>query len=762
MKRLSLIGSWKRLGVQVGLLAGVGVAFIGGTEPPPVEAAPMCVTENMCSFKKPLFFYILDYSTSMNTMFDANNTRFEAAQTALATTMDADNGFLPANVILGLMRFGHDPNVNQMGTTINNDISNPKITDGQAIDVKFYDEAAPNKPYFECQQEQFKTTVMAIPPPINGMLVGIGTWTKGALDRAKTYFAQTKADHPMDMDKRAAAIAVLTDGEWTDPSGTMKLMPANQNPAQTAADLWNNQQIPTYVIAIGEAMGKVFADELAMAGGTNAAIDANNPQALVDALQLIVEDLKQQVIAPVCAPGQPRIMILLDASSSMLNINGGTQAGKMGETGWDQARDALAGANSLFDQMTMNGQKVENLVQLGLTVFGHNAPNPGEQKILVDYNPCMKDNFAWALDPNSSCKAPGCVDPYAGPPIMWTFQDGSMVDPPGFDAKTLSHMPKCDKSAQLPMACVGSGTYTHLGLQLIQQNIAAYKAACVMPNFPYPCDANTKYINILVTDGKYNSTPAQVQAPLEQMFMQGITTYVIGFGDGPDLAQLNQMAGWGSGGMEMAYDANNQMQLEAALQNIIDGITFNPCCEFNDCTLNPEPTTGEKDPICGDGVMDPGEECDDNNQDDGDGCSASCLIEGGNSSSTGGSSSSGGSSSTTDTTNTGSTTMMASATDTSTGPGTTTDVTTGTGTTGPGTTTEQPTTTAGMTTLPGTTGVDTTDTDTSGDSDSTTAGVGDGEGCGCKVDEQGSARGILASIFGLGLAGFIRRRRKAS
>ncbi len=34
-------------------------------------------------------------------------------------------------------------------------------------------------------------------------------------------------------------------------------------------------------------------------------------------------------------------------------------------------------------------------------------------------------------------------------------------------------------------------------------------------------------------------------------------------------------------------------------------------------------------PICGDGVLDPGEGCDDGNSDDGDGCSSTCRVEDG-------------------------------------------------------------------------------------------------------------------------------------
>jgi len=634
MKRLTLIGSWKRLGVQAGLLGGVGLAFIGGTEPPPVEAAPICQMEGQCTFVKPLFMIIGDYSTSMNTQFAPMQTRWQAAVSAVQTIIDDQNGYLQGNVILGLMRFGHDPNVAQMGTIINNDSSKPPITDGQALDVPFYNAADPMKAYYNCNGEAIKKAWDpnmggTVPPPINGNLVGIGTWTKGALDYAYAYIKKTWTDHPMDKSKRAGAVILLTDGEWTDPSGTMKLTPANQDPALTAGTMYNTDNIPTYVVAIGEAMGKMFADQLAMAGGTGMAIDAGNPQQLVAALQQVVEDIKQNVIQPVCTPGLPRLMVLLDASSSMLNIMGGTQAGKMGETGWDQARAALAGNMSLFDQVVNGNQKVENLVHLGLTVFGHNMPAPGEQAVLVDYGPCMKDNFAWALDPVNSCKAPGCVDPWAGPPISWTFQDGNMV-PPNFDVKTLSHMPKCDKSAQLPMACVGSGTYTHLGLQLVDQNITAYKTKCADPNFAYPCSAMTKYINILVTDGVYNSTDAQVQMALEGMYNKSIKTYVIAFGDllntQEAMTKLTNMAKWGSGGTEMYYKAADQMALQMALAAIIEDVQFDPCCSFNNCSNNPEPTTGMVDPKCGDAMVNGGEECDDGNNTPMDGCEPDCTL----------------------------------------------------------------------------------------------------------------------------------------
>jgi hypothetical protein len=64
MKRLSLIGSWKRIGVQAGLLAGIGLAFVGGNKPEVAADPPKdCKAEGMCTFKKPLFLFILDYSS---------------------------------------------------------------------------------------------------------------------------------------------------------------------------------------------------------------------------------------------------------------------------------------------------------------------------------------------------------------------------------------------------------------------------------------------------------------------------------------------------------------------------------------------------------------------------------------------------------------------------------------------------------------------------------------------------------------------------
>ncbi|MEZ4448944.1 MAG: DUF4215 domain-containing protein [Nannocystaceae bacterium] len=837
MKRLKLIGSWKRIGVQAGLLAGLGLAFIGNSQQP-VTAAMMdeCPSEGQCTFKKPNFLIIADYSASMNQAFGQGLTRWEAAEAAIINLTTTDNAFFDKNLHLALMRFGHDPSAS-MGTTIPGDVSNPPITDGQALDVYWYDPMANDKSFFECNGQALVDALNNdIPPPVNGMMTGIGTWTKGALDRAKALIAASKADHAAeDMGKRFYANMVMTDGSWTSQAGTQTLTPPAEDPSLTSGDLFNNQQIPTYVVYFGaanDAMAKGAADKMAMAGGTNAAISAENPDQLNQALKDVVTDIKNQVVIPQCSPGLPRFMILLDASSSMLNVNGGMMAGMMGTTGWDQAREALAGANSIFDVPVMIGMgqqaAAEDVIHLGLTVFGHNQPAPGEQKVVVDYGACHRDNFAWALDPNTSC-GNGCNDPWGGPPITWTFLDGKMQDPPGFADKTVSHMPKCDGNNAF---CSGSGTYTHLGLQLVKTNQIAYHMAATQPMAPFPADANTVYSNILITDGQYNgySTDAQVQAELQAMYNAGIITYVIGFGDGVDtpqaIAQLNNMADWGSGNMLDYYDANNQAALEAALKSIIEAQEFDPCCVFNNCSINDEPDDQNQcnpnDPLedcsangqmcvldmnqewyvcvdipdanCGNGVVEGDEECDDGNNDNGDGCDANCKSElCGNGAVDGNEQCDDGNDINTDA-------CLDDCTNAACGDGYVQDgveecddgnmqdgdgcsalctdegmstTTTGTGgettngeTTGP-TTSAGTSSSGGNTTNPGTTGSNTTggnsDTDTESDTGATTGGgIDDGEGCNCSVDDaEGNARGLLGLAFGLGLAGFARRRRQA-
>src|SRR5690606_28177406 len=100
--------------------------------------------------------------------------------------------------------------------------------DGQSLDVAWDDE---NNTYFDCAGQEITDSLNATPAPMNGNLIGIGTWTKGALDFVAAEIAQTKADHPTDQDDipRAYVNVLLTDGAWTGANGTGA--PADQNPA---------------------------------------------------------------------------------------------------------------------------------------------------------------------------------------------------------------------------------------------------------------------------------------------------------------------------------------------------------------------------------------------------------------------------------------------------------------------------------------------------------------------------------------------------
>jgi MYXO-CTERM domain-containing protein len=598
MRRFVLTNARRRLLLQLGLLAGIGVALLGQREPVATAGGgDDCFTENMCTFKKPNFMIVLDYSSSMNTAFGIGQTRWQVAVDAISTLMTTNGGYFQENMHVGLMRYGHDPEPDVAGTVIAGDISG--MVDGQSVDVPWYDADAVDKTYFDCNGQAIIDALADMPPPLcqGNPCSGIGTWTKGALDQTQALIGQSKLDHPPDVipgEERFYGVMVVTDGAWTGPVGFPQLSPAEENPALTAGSMFDQDGIPTYVVAVADANNLPFADELAAAGGTGSAIGADNPAQLNQAIGQVVQDIANQVIVPECTSGLPRVMVLLDASSSMLNV--GDQPGEPGQTGWDRARSALAsGADSLFDvEVETVGRPLEDLVHLGLAVFGSN--DPAEEKLLVQYGPCMQDNFAWALDPNTSCDQPGCDDPWGGPPITWTFKDGSEVAP-FFDQPTNSHMPACLPSGQA--MCQGSGTYTHRGLQLVLQNQQAYAAN---PPVLYPVDDTTQYVNILITDGQYSgySTDAQVQTALESLFANGVNTYVIGFGDNlgsPEAqAQLANMASWGSNGQQQFFDADTQAELENAMTSIIETIEFDPCCVFNDCSENPEPTTAEPDP----------------------------------------------------------------------------------------------------------------------------------------------------------------------
>ena len=736
MNRLALFGSWKRLGVQAGLLAGLGLAFVGGSEKP-AQAGGDCVGDEACSFKKPNLLIVLDYSSSMNEDFQPGQTRWEAAVEAIGNIVTTDNGFFDESMHLGLLRFGHDPDPDNDGTiiTVSGQTDPSGITDGQSLDVPWYD--ADNDPtgYFECTGEDIVTFLNAVEPPLCVGLncAGIGTWTQGALQAARDYIGVTRADHPEDMtpgDERAYFVMLMTDGVWTTQTGQAPVNAAETamyDPVPVAGDLFSTDGVPVYVVAFGDALGEGFADNVANAGGTGGAIDAGAGQ-LVPALESVIDDIQDTVIIPECTGGLPRIMVILDASSSMLNVGNpldadNYSAGAMGMTGWDQARDALTGNTSIFDVLVpgVNNQPVEDLVHLGLITFG----SDGDQSLLVDYGPCMKDNFGWALDPNTSC-GPGCADPWGGPPIIWSPLGPADAAYPGFDQDTYSTMPDCNTGMFDLDACTGSATATHTGLALANLNAQNYR---MNPPMLYPVDAGTQFFNILITDGAYSlngwSTDEQVSAELTDMFTNdNTTTFVIGFGDDQQLApvELGNMACWGSGGSGIPcsggsidyFTAANQTELEDALQQIIEQINFDPCCAFNDCSFNPEPTTGEPDPVPSD-TSSGGDESGSSSTSDSGLTGGSSSSSGGAADSSGGAADSSGSDS--------------SATDPTTDP------------------TADPT---------NVTGVDSSGGDESSGGDS--AGATDDGGCGCTAgNEQGS--GWFGGMLMFGLFGLVRRRK---
>ena len=737
MNRLALFGSWKRLGIQAGLLAGLGLAFVGGSEKP-AQAGGDCVGDEACSFKKPNLLIVLDYSSSMNDDYQPGQTRWEAAIEAIENIVTTDNGFFDESMHLGLMRFGHDPDPNNDGTiiTVSGQTDPSGITDGQSLDVPWYDAVNDPSGYFECTGEDIVTFLNNVEPPLCVGLncAGIGTWTQGALLAARDYIATTRTDHPEDVipgDERAYFVMLMTDGVWTTQTGQAPVNATETalfDPVPVAGDLFSAYDVPVYVVAFGDALGETFADDVANAGGTTQAIDAGGGM-LVPALEQVIEDIQDTVIIPECTGGLPRIMIVLDASSSMLNEGNPLDApnyaaGAMGMTGWDQARDALSGDSSIFDVLVpgVNNQPVEDLVHLGLITFG----TEGDQSLIVDYGPCMKDNFGWALDPNTSCGA-GCADPWGGPPIIWSPVGPGDGAYPGFDQDTFSTMPDCNTGMFDLDACTGSATATHTGLALANFNAEQYR---LNPPMLYPVDAGTQFFNILITDGAYSlngwSTDEQVSSELTDMFANdNTTTFVIGFGDDEQLApiELGNMACWGSGGSGIPcaggsidyFTAGNQAQLEDALQQIIEQINFDPCCGFNDCSFNPEPTTGEPDPVPSD-TSSGGDES-------GSSSTGDPGLTSGGSSSTGSPGES-----------------LSGAADSSGGA----DASTTDDTSNP---TADPT---------NVTGVDSSGGDESSGGD--TAGALDDDGCGCSAgNDQGS--GWLGGMLMFGLFGLVRRRK---
>jgi hypothetical protein len=300
---------------------------------------------------------------------------------------------------------------------------------------------------------------------------------------------------------------------------------------------------------------------------------------------------------PDCVASFPRVMIVMDGSSSML-------AGRrLGGNNWDKARFALAGSprSSGTDQEPVvpafareldvrgNVVTIEDVVHLGMLVF--NAADT--QQLVVQYTPCATDNLRWAMDPYTSCEAPGCRDPYEGEPV-WTFKNSDVDRSPPFVETTFSFMPPCNPNGPLP--CVGNvyNTYTAEGLEAALANVERYRRN---PG-AFELDERTRFANILITDGE--TAPDSLPGPaLERLADAGVPTYVIGlepegFSSDP-IARLEVLDRYAeAGGTELAtlIEATERDIADAfaeAVTRIIDDLGTDPCCQPNHCQDDPEP-----------------------------------------------------------------------------------------------------------------------------------------------------------------------------
>ena len=366
MRRIARLGSWRRGVVKLGLLAGVGVALVGG-QPGRVGAGPMpCQLEGKCTLKKPRLMFVAEYSAAMNQPLDDQLTRWEAVAEAIEAAVDFDNGYVAENFILGLLRFGSDPEPMVPDTAIDG----TGLVDGVALDVAWYDPQDPQKSYRECTVgDEIVATLDDLPPPP----VGIGSWARGGLLFTKGYLASSDADHPLDAGKRRGVVVLLSAGVWTDPAGTKKLGPASEHPKLAAGELFTELGVPTYVVNVGGAAGKLVSDPVALAGGTEQvlpgeATELAGVEALSNALKGEILKAQNDVVVPVCQPSFPRVMLLVDGSSAMLNVDGVKAGPGLGP--WEQVREALTGPAGLLDALLVANLSLETMHVLGLSTFG--------------------------------------------------------------------------------------------------------------------------------------------------------------------------------------------------------------------------------------------------------------------------------------------------------------------------------------------------------------------------------------------------------
>jgi cysteine-rich repeat protein len=658
------------------------------------RAQDRCSAEAECSFKKPNVLLVLDYSSSMTGFADqpayfprgqTATTRWDAELDAASWILRYQGGFFADNARIGLSRFAHDPDLMTPGSTIATDTSFPPITDGFALDVPF---DGSDGAYLECKATGVEAAVEVLrsapPPPIMMSLdptTMMLTWTRGALREAHALIDRTRSAHAGDAGEaqRTYEVVLMTDGDWSCP--TMVGQNCDEDPAGEAA-LLRADGIPVSVIAFGDATRTPSLDEVALQGGTVHSIDATSPQGIVDAFSSVLDKIRDSVIVPECTSKLPRVLVTMDASSSML------VGDAPGRTKWDKARFALSGNPDAPDpdddgyvepvlrrKVLVGGREVaiEDVVHLGLIAFA----GADQQVQMVGFGPCMRDNFGWAMDPYTSCEEPGCTDPYAGYPIGWTFKNSDADKTPPFVRTTRSYMPACNQTNG-SNSCQGTipNTFTGQGLAFAHQVIRDYERD---PS-PFAIDGGTRFVNVLITDGQTSEGSSDVHQALQALRDDGVDTYVIGFGSDDDLdeAQLEQYATWGNTQHALIVDdgdPDSAKKLADTLAGVVTGLGLDACCVLDDCAAEPEPADpraacgdGRVQPgeacddgednatyghcggrcdgphlYCGDGRVDPPEDCDDGNDAAGDGCDA-CRMEGGDDADAGSEEAAGGSS----------------------------------------------------------------------------------------------------------------------
>jgi hypothetical protein len=247
----------------------------------------VCPLEPECDSLKPNVAVILDYSTSMNIAWEDDVTRWESLVDVLTLAM-GNNTWLHNNALVAVARFGHDPDPGTPGTTIPMETSG--LLDGFVLDLPWFNPMTDE--WYECTGAELAMNLEVQPAPMDGNEFGIGTWTKGALDRVQNMIINAVESHPEDMGGRYFVNLLITDGAWTSADGTAALAPASQDPAITAGQMLQNG-VKTYVIVLGgDAQAEAAGDSIAAAGGTDVSYHVNTPAQLTQIVNAVVQQVQ--------------------------------------------------------------------------------------------------------------------------------------------------------------------------------------------------------------------------------------------------------------------------------------------------------------------------------------------------------------------------------------------------------------------------------------------------------------------------------------